>query len=80
MTWKRVRRAGSGEGALEVESNSGAVVGPARTWFLVPEDAAPDCCFRLSEKPPIEPGRDPHEGFLIVPAAHIEERHPESVD
>ena len=77
MIWKRVVRAEGGDGVLEVEPTSGAVAGPARSWFLVPEEGASDCCVRLNEKPLAEPERDPHEGFLIVPAAHVEEAHPE---
>lgn len=65
---------------MEVEPTSGAVIGPARTWFLVPEDDAPDCCVHLNEKLPFELGSDPNEGFLIVPASHVEERHPDHVD
>lgn len=79
MNWKRVRRIGGREGTVEVEPISGAVIGPARSWFLVPEDEAPECCWELNEKAPAESAEDPHQGYLIVPSDHIEESHPEKV-
>lgn len=80
MAWKRVRRAGGGEEALELEPISGAVAGPAPSWFLVPEDEASDCCWRVNEKPSTDPDTDPQDGFLVVPADHVEEAHPDHVD
>lgn len=77
MTWKRVRRVGGGDGAIELEPITGAMVGPARSWFLVPEDEASDCCWQVNDKPPTEPEEDPHQGYLIVPADHVEETHPD---
>lgn len=80
MTWKRVRRVGAGEGAVELEPTSGAVIGPSRSWFLVPEDGASECCWQMSEKPTAEPDDDPYQGLLIVPAEHVEQSHPEHAE
>ena len=77
MTWKRVRRIGGREGTVEI-GPGGAVLGPARSWFLVPEDEASDCCWKVNEKDTDEPETDPYDGLLVVPADHVEQTHPEN--
>lgn len=80
MTWKRVRRVGGRDGVVEVEAISGAVLGLPRSWYLVPESEAEACCRENDEKPEANPDNDAYTGFLLVPAEHVEEAHPQNAE
>lgn len=78
MPWKRVYVQGGREGALEVDARSGSVIGPAKAFYLVPEEEAPKCCVKLNVKVDVPPDEiDPQEGSLVVPADHVDKVHPE---